>query len=116
MVIRGFYVHYKGGCYFVHGLARNMDGVGDDGDAVVIYDSVQSTDFDPQGHKHVDDGMRYRTVHDFEELVDPATGHLALEGGGIPRFQRVVGWTRDGRPRVKITGAQAVFGGEYEGP
>lgn len=110
MISKGFYVHYKGGIYFVHGLARNMDVAGD---PVVIYDSVQSTEPVPED-VYTHETMRFRTVSDFEELVEPSTGMSS--SSGLPRFQRVVGWTREGRPRVKIMGTIVAFSGEYEGP
>lgn len=117
MVSKGFYVHYKGGIYFVTGIAANGDSH-DWKDQYVIYESTQGCGDDVAVY---DDGMishipvleasigaRFRTAEDFTCMVDWATGLSDQEallkgvhnkGQSIPRFQRIVGW-KNGRPLV----------------
>lgn len=103
-VTKGYYVHYKGGIYFVHGIATNGD-THDEKDALVIYEAVAHTSAESDGTPK----MRFRRVDDFTRMIDWATGlsdteafqkGIVNKGQEIPRFQRVVGW-RDGRPLVQ---------------
>lgn len=116
-VSRGFYVHYKGGIYFVTGVAANGDSH-DWKDQLVIYETTQGCGDDveldgpnlvaihspPETH-----GARFRTVEDFTREIDWDTGLTDEEafqkgivntGQQIPRFQRIVGW-KDSRPLVR---------------
>lgn len=115
-VSKGFYVHYKGGIYFVTGIALNGDSHNWQ-DQHVIYESVQGCgdDVEMQGPNMVAissptelHGSRFRTVEDFTRMIDWDSGLTEAEaaqagvvnmGQYIPRFQRIVGW-RYGRPLV----------------
>ena len=73
-VTRGFYRHYKGGIYYVHGVSRNDDT----GEQLVIYASVQG---------NADDVLRHRTLTEFTEdveLLDPEEAPQL-----VPRFKRM---------------------------
>jgi hypothetical protein len=114
IVTKGFYVHYKGGIYFVHKTATSLFG-----EPIVIYESVQGCGDDVskmsivegQHYMEVDKdhvGTCYRKLAEFIQEVDWTTGltddeaflkNIVNQGQMIPRFQRVVGW-REGRPLV----------------
>jgi hypothetical protein len=92
MVRRGFYRHYKGGTYFVLGVA---DGVDHKGEPLVIYESLQG----------VEEGkLQVRTLANFEGDADirvpvPTDGFdydTAFTDGTraakVPRFRRVDRW------------------------
>lgn len=96
-VEKGFYVHYKGGIYFVQGIAANGD-THDWNDQLVIYETV-----DCAGEPDTVTGtglMRFRTVDDFTKMIDPVTGADSTSATAISRFQRILGWHR-GCPLVK---------------
>lgn len=108
---KGFYVHHKGGIYFVHGLARDEFD-----NTIVVYESTQScgdeivqTTIEPGVLRVVDTSprSRYRHARNFIELVDPTTGEPCGDGHGIPRFQRVVGWLK-GTPLVNDQTRRAI--------
>lgn len=123
-VFRGFYVHYKGGIYFVQSTAYD----GDDHEsekALVVYDSVQGCgdDFELDsntGRKRAktvfNAGPRTRAVEQFVERVNSATGEVDPQG--IPRFQRVVGWAKAGEnattPLVMVDGRVQAFHSLYK--
>ncbi len=84
-VQRGFYRHYKGPTYFVHGVGV----LHDETRLVVVYDSTRSV---------IDGDLRLRYADEFLEIVNPRTGagtrqttllssHVPL--GFLPRFARV---------------------------
>jgi hypothetical protein len=107
VIRKGFYVHYKGGIYFVQGLAVNHDGK----PFAVIYESTQGCG--DELHRARDGVIQvvdnrpdasYRSVQEFTERVDPVTGEPWE--GGVPRFQRVVGWLR-GVPLVEVAERRA---------
>lgn len=78
MIKRGFYHHWRGGIYFVHGTAINdADGV-----ELVVYESVQGCAEDPQR-------MRTRTVADFTEEVVLPGGVAPGVAGTAPRFKHI---------------------------
>lgn len=102
-VKKGFYVHYKGGVYFVLGVAENKD---EGGDSLVIYESTQGCGDEVQSTRNptvdiaIDEGptgLRYRKIDEFLQLVESVNGEP--DPSGIPRFQRVVGW-KQGIPLV----------------
>lgn len=110
-VTRGLYVHYKGGIYFVLGVAKNGDDHGDE-TRLVIYETTQGcgdvVDKNGEADDSDDLGPRFRTVEDFTCPVDWATGltddeahEAGVKNNGqlIPRFQRVLGW-KNGHPLV----------------
>ena len=126
-ISRGFYVHYKGGIYFVQATA--YDGDSQDTDkALVVYESVQgcgdSFVFDPKTGRETrvpmetptDLGPRTRTVEQFSERVNSQTGEY--DPNGIPRFQRVVGWAKSGEtavtPLVMVGGRVQAFHSQYK--
>jgi len=77
-VSRGFYRHYKGQVYWVHGVGT----LHDETRRVVIYESTRSA---------VDGAPRLRYEDDFEAKIDPRTGAVPLEWG-VPvaaRFERL---------------------------
>lgn len=104
-VSKGFYVHYKGGIYFVTAVLRDGDDHGSD-KQLVCYETVQGCEPGP------DHGPRYRTVKDFIEPVDPSNGHLAGvyydADKHVPRFQRVVDF-QGGHPVVMRGKISEVF-------
>lgn len=77
-VTRGFYRHWKGALYYVHGVSRN-DGTGE---LVVVYASVQGND---------DGLLRHRSASEFVEVFE----HVPAGTSGITRlvqrFTRVPG-------------------------
>lgn len=119
-ISRGFYVHYKGGVYFVQGTALDGDTHSDD-NPLVVYESVQGCGdafaYDPQtdmfpGGDPGRAGPRTRSVGQFIERVNPVTGEADFDG--VPRFQRVVGWHR-GVPLVMVDGRAHMFQLLYKG-
>jgi len=90
-VRRGFYRHYKGGIYWVHGLCESHATDGAPSVLSVSYESTQSAE----------DGItRTRPVAEFEEIIDYRTGNPPTEDTPhscrMPRFERVpVGETFD---------------------
>ena len=77
MITRGFYRHWKGGVYFVHGIA-DLEIDGTVGRAIVVYESIQGVN---------DDGrMRARSRTDFDALVQDGDGRT------VPRFTRIESW------------------------
>jgi len=108
-VEKGYFVHYKGGIYFVHGCASNGD-THDDDDQLVIYEAVALENGIAEGGSK----MRFRTVEDFIKEIDWRTGLSDEEalakgvenrGQEIPRFQAIVGWNK-GRPLVLDPGGR----------
>jgi len=77
--VRGFYRHWKGGVYFIHGVAvhGSAAGVADGAIEFIVYESIQSAD---------DDRMRIRSAGEFFENVRDIDGHT------VPRFVRVESW------------------------
>jgi hypothetical protein len=106
-VKRGFYVHYKGGIYYVRSVAFDMD---EEGEPLVLYDSVQSSETD---------SSRYRKQSEFIQQVDTRNGNPYTENLPniyvCPRFQRIVGWTRLSYPLVRgeLSGEPTPFGTFY---
>lgn len=72
-ITKGFYLHYKGGVYFVHGVA-DMERDEALAEGLVVYESVEATEETPAT-------MRAMTLSEF-------TGEVAR---GIPRFRRLTG-------------------------